>query len=177
MKRAHVLLGIVLMALLAAAPSRAQTSDETVKATFLYRFASFVTWPPASFSDPAAPIRLCVVGAEPFGRLLEHAVAGQGVDGRSFEVRRMSAITGVVGCNIVYAGGERADETLRAVRGLPVLTVTDASRGDARGMIHFVIVDDRVRFYIDDARAAESGLFLSSRLLALAVAVRRRAGA
>ena len=119
MRRVHVIVGIMLLALLAAAPSRAQTSDETVKATFLYRFASFVTWPAGSFVDPATPIRLCVVGADPFGRLLERAVVGQVVDGRPFEVLRLATLSGVTDCQIAYAGGDRADDMLRAVRGRP----------------------------------------------------------
>jgi hypothetical protein len=57
-----------------------------------------------------------------------------------------------------------------------VLTVTDASTdGRVRGMIHFVVVDNRVRFHIDQVRASESGLAISSRLLALALSVRRKA--
>jgi hypothetical protein len=66
---------------------------------------------------------------------------------------------------------------LRAGYGQPILTVTDGEvdRGNVRGMVHFVIVDSRVRFYIDDARAAESHLGIDPRLLGLAVSVRRRA--
>jgi len=41
-------------------------------------------------------------------------------------------------------------------------------------MIHFVIRDGRVRFYIDEAGAALRGLSVSSRLLALAVGVTRQ---
>jgi hypothetical protein len=43
-------------------------------------------------------------------------------------------------------------------------------------MIHFSMVSGRVRFFIDDAGAAERGLSISSRLLALAIGVRQRRG-
>ena len=55
-----------------------------------------------------------------------------------------------------------------------MLTVTDARAGPQRGMIHFTIVGGRVRFFIDEADAAERGLSISSRLLALAAGVRQR---
>jgi len=56
-----------------------------------------------------------------------------------------------------------------------VLTVTDgAGPPGARGIIHFTLKDRRVRFVIDEAQAAERGLSISSRLLALAVSVRQR---
>ena len=172
---------LLLMATLfgLTASARAQTSEELVKATFLYRFASFVTWPPGAFVDPTAPIRLCVVGSDPFAQTLERAVSNQRVNGRPFEVQRPGTVTAASQCHIVYVVGDRADATLRAVRGYPVLTVTDGTHGGAaaRGIIHFVIVEDRVRFHIDDARAAESGMPIDPRLLSLALSVRRRPAA
>jgi hypothetical protein len=167
---------MLMAALMGAAPAaRAQTSEELVKAMFFYRFASFVTWPEGVFAGADAPIVLCVMGADPFARTLRGVVAAQRVDGRSFEVRRLGDPNSARRCHAVYVAGFRAADTVRAVRGAPVLTVTDGAIGDnVRGIIHFVIVEDRVRFHIDDARAAEGRLFLSSRLLSLAVSVRRR---
>ena len=55
----------------------------------------------------------------------------------------------------------------------PVLTVTDASSGGQRGLIHFTNANGRVRFFIDQAGARQRGLMISSRLLALAVGVRQ----
>jgi hypothetical protein len=158
---------------------RAQQSvsgEDTVKATFLYRFASFVEWPAEAFSAPDAPIRICVAGAEPIRALLQTNVADQRIGGRPFEVRRLSSSLTAPQCHIIYAAGAITEETLRAVRGLPVLTITDSAAGRSeRGIIHFVVIDDRVRFHIDDARALEGRLSISSRLLTLAISVRRRA--
>jgi uncharacterized protein DUF4154 len=161
-----------------AALSRAQTAEDLVKATFLYRFASFVTWPDGVFADPQAPIRICVIGAEPLATQLQRVAASQHVGGRGFEVRRLFYARSVEGCDIAYVVGDRVGDALRDAYGHPVLTVTDGEvdRGNARGIIHFVVVDRRVRFYIDDARAAEGRLSIDPRLLGLAVSVRRRSG-
>jgi hypothetical protein len=170
-------LGLAIATMLAASgQTRAQTAEEQVKATFLYRFVSFVSWPAATFVAPQTPIRLCIIGAEPLARVLERAVVNQRVDGRAFEVRQLTNPGAAVQCQLVYVAGERVDDTLRAVHGRPILTVTDGEvdRGDMRGMIHFVVVEHRVRFHIDDARAAESDLSIDPRLLGLAVSVRRR---
>ena len=168
--------GLALAFALLSEP-HAQTAEERVKATFLYRFASFVSWPAGAFPDQQAPIRLCVIGAEPLARELQHAVVGQSVEGRAFAVIQIANPSAAAQCHLVYAVGERVDDTLRAVHALPVLTVTDGEvdHGDVRGIIHFVVVDNRVRFHIDDARAAESHLSIDPRLLGLAVSVRRRA--
>ena len=137
-----------------------------------------MTWPTSVFADEQAPIRICVIGAEPLAGQLERAAATQHAAGRRFEVRRPASASGVSGCHIVYAVGDRVGDVLRAAYGQPILTVTDGEvdRGNVRGVVHFVIVDQRVRFYIDDARAAESHLAIDPRLLGLAVSVRRRAG-
>lgn len=177
MTRFVITLGLAVAALFTAfAEPRAQTAEEQVKATFLYRFVSFVSWPAAIFADQQTPIRLCVIGAEPLARVLARAVVNQRVDGRAFEVRQLTNPSSAMQCQLVYVAGERVDDTLRAVHGRPILTVTDGEvdRGDVRGMIHFVVVANRVRFHIDDARAAESRLSIDPRLLGLAVSVRRR---
>ena len=71
------------------------------------------------------------------------------------------------------AARQSIGQSLQAVQGRPVLTVTDARRGDVRGMIHFTLQRDRVRFYVDAGEAQRSGIAISSKLLALAVAVKR----
>jgi hypothetical protein len=157
--------------LLACAPAAAQPSEAAVKAAFLTKFAAYVGWP----HPPAGALSLCIVGADPFGGLLDGAARGQQVDGRPIAVRRMPGIDGTDGCHIAFVQGATAGKTaemLQALRGRPILTVTDARAGGARGMIFFVVDGGRVRFHIDQAAAQQSGLSLSSRLLAIALTVR-----
>lgn len=175
--RARPALLSVLAGLLALAwaPASAQESLETaVKATYLYKLAPFVEWPSA-FSGPDDPLAICVVGDDPFGAVLDRAVAGQHVGPHPIALRRIAVIHGREGCAMMFLAGSRAQsvaQALRVVRGEPVLTVTD---GDGpHGMVDFVLVEGRVRFRIDDQAAAESGLRISSKLLGLAVSVTPR---
>ena len=59
-------------------------------------------------------------------------------------------------------------EALNVVRGTPTLTVTDSAIGETAGIMHFVIVDGRVSFDIDNIAAATNRLTINSKLLALA---------
>lgn len=154
--------------------ARAQTSQEEVKATFVYRFVSFVSWPPGAFADAKSPVRICVIGADPFARTLQRITAEQRAGTRSFEVRRLTDASDLGGCHGVYVIGDRTEATLRAARGRPILTITDSVSGGDRGVIHFAVVEHRVRFYVDDASAAEGQLGVDPRLLSLALSVRRR---
>lgn len=159
------------------APARAQPSESAVQAAFLPRFARYVTWPGPSVPAAGAPFQLCIVGRDPFGRLLEQAAAGELIDGHAVAVRRVPGPEAAAGCHLAFVQGAAPQETARlllAMRRQPILTVTDARAGPQRGVIHFTIVGGRVRFFIDDAAAAERGLTISSRLLALAAGVRPR---
>lgn len=150
-----------------APAAQAQGLEYAVKAAFLTKFAAFVSWPPGVSSGP---VRVCVVGDDPFGAAIENAAAGQVV------VRRLAAVDRGSGCQVLYASGssrQSVAQALQAVRGAPVLTVTDAARGGPRGMIHFVVFQDRVRFHVDAAQAAQGGLSISSKLLALGLSVKR----
>lgn len=163
--------------LAAAAGAPAQVSETDVKAAFLPRFARYVDWPPSASPSGADPFVLCVIGSNPFGDGLDSAARAQSVDGRRIIVRRLDSTSGADGCQIAYVAGTRIQsvgQLLAALRGKPILTVTDSRNGGSRGIIHFSITDGRVRFSIDEADAARRGLTISSRLLALAISVKQR---
>lgn len=173
----RLLASLLALAAVAAAPAPAQPTEEAVKAAFLPRFARYVVWPPAAQPAPHATFQLCVIGRDPFGRRLDLAAAGASIDGRAVAVRRMTSAESAAGCHLAFVQGAVPADTARllsALRRLPVLTVTDGRAGPQRGMVHFTIVGGRVRFFIDEAQAAERGLSISSRLLALAAGVRQR---
>jgi hypothetical protein len=160
-----------------AASARADGLETAIKATYLYKFAPFVEWPESAFAGASAPFTLCVVGDDPFGAVLDRAVAGQRVGERSIVVRRMETVQRNTGCQIAYLGGSPAQsvaEALKTLRGAPVLTVADGQGTGA--MIDFALRDQRVRFAIDDAAAADAGLNISSKLLSLAIEVQKRNG-
>ena len=148
-----------------------EATAPAIEAAYLYKFGFFVQWPQTAFAASDSPINLCIVGNDPFGSMLDDMVVGQKIGARPIAVRRMNAISAGSGCHIVYAPG---DETLAALHGSDVLTVTDATAHDGAAIINFVIKDNKVRFDIDDDAAASGGLVISSRLLSLALDVKPR---
>jgi hypothetical protein len=164
------LLPVALALLACPAPAAAPPSDLAVKAAFLTKFPAYVAWPAAARPRPGGPVQICLVGGDPFGRLLDEAARGQQIDGHPLQVRRLNAAGEAGGCHVAYVHGGLAS----GLEGRPVLTVTDARGGARGGMIHFVIHEGRVRFNIDRTQAAKSGVGISSRLLSLALTVRQR---
>ncbi len=180
-ERSALILATVLI--LTGAPVSAQpTLENTVKAAYLSKLAAFVDWPPTSFENPASPLRICVIGDDPFKSTLDRAVSGLSVAGRPVQVARYGAVEAGMGCQVAFVAGSptqsRAD-ALKALQGQPVLTVTDqpgaqgAEGGGEQGIVSFVVRDSRVRFAIDQRAAVEDHLSLSGKLLSLALEVRR----
>jgi hypothetical protein len=155
------------------AETAAPPSEAAVKAAFLTKFPAYVAWPAAARPRPGAPLQICILGGDPFGRLIDEAARGQQVDGHPLLVRRLGAPASAGGCHIAFVQGG-APAMLQGLQGKPVLTVTDARAGAQGGMIHFIVHQGRVRFNIDEAQAARSGVGISSRLLGIALNVRQR---
>jgi len=163
----------------AIATAHAQVPEYALKAVFLYKFGLYVEWPSSAFSSSTSPFNLCVAGEDPFGESLDKAVASERINGRNVVIRRLKTVGRDSGCHILYIGrsdAQREVQIIEAVRGSSALTVSDArgSRAGA-GIIDFVISDNHVRFDIDDEAAAQNGLVISSKLLSLALNVKRRA--
>ncbi len=149
-----------------------------VKAAYIYKFGTFIEWPENTFADAASPATLCIVGNDPFGTTIDKAGDDQRLGTHPIVLRRMKTIERDSGCQILYvdsSDARRAAQSLEAVKGESILTITDgAQSADATGIINFVIADKRVRFEIDDQAAAVNQLTISSKLLGLAKSTKRR---
>lgn len=174
------LLALVLTGI--AAPAAAQSDvdralEQRVKAAFLYRFTEFVTWPDAAFAKADAPFVMAVAGpgADGIADNLRSITAGRTVGGRPIEVRRVAAPEGAAGAQLLYVAGSDLGRVREMLRAAPrhVLVVTEAEGALENGaVINFVLVQDRVRFDASLESAERRGIRLSSRLLAVARAVK-----
>jgi hypothetical protein len=146
-----------------------QPSEYQVKAAFLLNFTKFVEWP-AKSSAADAPIAICILGKDPFGRVLDDIVEGESVNSRKLTVERLGQLPAAQACQVVFFGSPEKDlrKTLGAL-GPGVLTVGEGDKFvRAGGMIALVIDGRRVRFDINQAAAVSAGVKLSSKLMSVA---------
>jgi len=149
-------------------------SAYAVKAAFLFNFGKFVSWPESDFANKSAPLVFGVLGDNPFHGDLKNMIAGKSIEGHPLVFQSLQAPAAVRNCNILFiseSAQKDAPAILAALRGADVLTVTEnlphfAGSGFA---INFVMVDDHIRFEINQPAAARTGLTISSKLLALAL--------
>ncbi len=130
-----------------------------VEAAFLRNFAHYVTWPEKVFADPQTPWRICVLGSDPFGDVLEKTFEGRTEQGRPFTILRSKKPAELHSCQIVYvaykvSANRRA--ALSSLQGRPVLTVSNAPDFlQEGGIIRFDVTDYvELSVNLDQARAA-----------------------
>ena len=121
------------------------------------------------FDGVVAPTQLGLLSADPDLRLTHRAQPG-GVQPQFLKDVPHHGL--VLPQQVAGSAEQPVADGLKAVADKPVLTVTDADHGEARGMIHFAMQQSRVKFHIDQGAATRGALTLSSKLLALALSVK-----
>jgi hypothetical protein len=168
----RLLLGVSL-----AFIASAQTIDEyQVKAAFLYNFAKFVDWPPLTFRTDKDPVRICVLGQNPFGGALGEAFDGKTVLGRPFVVVSVPNADAVPDCQILFIGSserKRLRSIFAELRTIGILTVGETEGFAAQGgIVNFKVEDGRVHLEINIEAAGLAKLRINSRVLSLAQIVK-----
>ena len=157
-----------------SAANEQQTTEYRVKAAFLYNFSRFITWPEHTSRDDGK-FNLCVLGRDPFGKLLD-MLSGKYVQEDSLEIKRLDSLDQAQACQVIFVsrtGASDLEYIMSALKGLPALTVSDMEGfTNHGGIIQFKLVDKKVRFKINIDAANHADLTISSKLLSLATVVR-----
>jgi hypothetical protein len=149
-----------------------------VKAAYLLNFAKFVEWPTNRFPTATSPIKVGVLGKDPFGPDLDRIMEGRVIDGRKPEIIRASEPEAGLDCHIVFVSSSerrRFPEIIETLHKANVLTVGEHEQFVQQGgIIRFFLHDDpvrsesTVRFEINAPAAQKAGLRISSKLLQIA---------
>ena len=165
-------------ALLLAAlpPAQAETLDSAreyqIKAAYVAKLASFITWPPERFSGDGDPIRLCILGDDPFKSTIDLAAKQAGVKGHGVAILRQAGDADTANCHIVFISQSeqrRVPFILGRLANQSVLTVSDTDAFLKQGgMVEFYTNAQRqIRLQVDPETVQGSGLKVSANLLAI----------
>jgi hypothetical protein len=176
---ALILKAILLFSLLfaIALDCRAQNSptEYQIKAAFIYNFARFVDWPTQAFASATSPMVIGVIGENVFGNNLEQIISGRSIQGHPLEFKQFTSVTDATNCQVLFISASEKkhfSQILDQLRNTSVLTVSETDNFiETGGMINLLIVEDKVRFEINNEAAKKAGLTISSKLLSLAIKV------
>lgn len=160
---------LALLALLIAGPPSAfgQVDESALKAAFVYNIVAFTSWSDAGNAGPGADANLdmlviCTDANTPLSMSISHLA------GRTIGQRRIAVHPAVVdeSCNVLVHGRQ----TTLAPATLPhALLICDGCElPNGITAVTLMREGNRIRFDIDPARAANSGISFSSQLLRLA---------
>jgi hypothetical protein len=148
--------------------------ENKIKATYLYKFISYVEWPAFAFLEPNAPFVIGIIGSEGIAASLKSliTVEGQMMNNHPIEVAMLKPEAPHTKVQILFISKHENAELkniLSATQTQPILTVTESEKGLNEGsIINFITDDNRVRFNVSVAQAERSGLKISARLLGVA---------
>ena len=155
-------------------------SDQIVRqieAAYLYKFASYVEWPPEAFAAPDSNFTIGLAGSDALADEIEASLAGRTVNGRKVVVRRLRRGDAPTDVQMLVVGtpdARWARELYAAIKDHPVLTVAEpGSEPGAGSMISFAVVDDRLRFEVALRPIKPSRLKISALMLSAAYKVEK----
>lgn len=152
-------------------PPQRPTREYLIKAAILFNLTKFATWPASAFSSDQAPVRVCILGRNPFGRAAA-SLDGKKVGRRPLELTAIGDIATVNMCHVLFISDSERDRigaVLDSIARAPVLTVADFDTfSTAGGMVELARSEDRSRLEINVDAARRAGLKISSKLLRLA---------
>lgn len=152
----------------------AERQEHEVKAAFLYNFGKYVRWP-KSVPERDSAFVIALLGADPFGAVLDEIVRGNRIDNRPVTVKRVSKLSELDRCEVLFIGASEdahLESLLVELPKAPILTVGDMPNFVERGgMIGLVVSNRRVQFEVNVEAAERAGLMLGSQLMRLARAV------
>lgn len=147
-------------------------NESEIKATYLFKFTSFVEWPEENLSKTAPVFKIGILGSDPFNEVLDTYLKNKTIKKRSCLLERSQQAEDLLDCQLVYiASPDMADlkEILSKFSTAGVLTVGESEAFTQQGgVIHFFREEKRIRFAINLDAARKAHLKVSSQLLLIA---------
>jgi hypothetical protein len=164
-----ILAGICLNQAMAGEAQKA-VPEYAMKAAYLYNFAQLTEWPTKNDTTDTN-FNICIYGQNELALPLI-ALQGKTVNRQQLRFLSVTDVTEARQCQLLYVGEDdavRGGRLLEALRGTPVLTVTDAPRLARSGAMLLIINEERrLSFVVNIDYSKRSQLKFSSKLLSLA---------
>lgn len=150
-------------------------TEYNLKAAYLYQFTKFTQWPGRLFTNQNSPIRICILGKNPFGKSLD-SFSSRASQGRDLSIKYLSSLQNIASCHVIFicrSEDRKLPQILQHIKNSPVLSVSDIDNFAQRGgIIGFVPRQRKVGLEINVDASRISGTKISSKLLEVATLIR-----
>lgn len=161
----------LLIALPSSSFSTPLAAEYDLKAAYLYKMIKFIDWPTEAFDREDSPLRICIVGPDPFSASF-YELHGKIVKGRPLTILRFNHGDHVAHCHILYISirdKRRVSQLIKKISGLPIVTVSDNSKFvKQQGMIGFINKSQHMLIEINLEVAQAAQIVFRAQLLEVA---------
>lgn len=140
------------------------------KASFLFMFSKSCNWPQSSKEGEFV---LAVVGSKKVFEELSYTYASKPVGAQVLVVELLPDLKNIEKSHVVFisrAQSKLLPEVVRRCKGLPILIVSETKGGlDIGAALNFVIVDNAIRYELNQQHALDASIEIGSKLTQYAI--------
>jgi hypothetical protein len=164
---------IIILSLFAHKAIAQQYTEYDLKAAYIYNFSKFVSWPIQAFETDTEDFKIVVFGDSPITKVLLKALKNRKILNREISIKVIYRIKDLEDAHILFVSKlmqHQSKEIIDLCESKSILVVGDVIENFCQlgGTINFTRKSSKYRFEINNQSAKESGLKISSKLLALA---------
>ncbi len=150
-----------------------QADEYTIKGVFIEKFTRFIDWPINSkMYKTSSPVIISIIGDDQFGDKLSNIYKAIKIKNKNVIIKKISSISEIEGSDILFISKSKLneiDDILAYTKDKPILTIGDTKDYGEKGvLINFYLIDNKIRFEINETDMSKTGLHTSYMLLNLA---------
>lgn len=161
---------VFVLALVVFAASAQEKPMHEIHAAMIYNFLKYIQWP--NDSEPGEFV-VGVMGEDDVFNTLKSFYDGKPKGAKKYSIRKLASADEAATCAVVYLGKNKNKEfeaIKAATTGKPVLTITDSfNLGKKGSCINFKVIDEKLKFELNQASVTSSSLKVSSQLSSMAI--------
>jgi hypothetical protein len=173
-----VVLGFMALLLAGSPPylqAEASKREYAIKAAVLFNVAKFVYWPEISWPSPGDSVQLCIVGLDPFAKVMKKVLRNKKIRQRPITIMSLVNTENIQKCHILFLGSEKYTRKMPIIeqtKNVSILTIGEGPNFIKQGgMIRFFNHNNKLRFEINLPVTKKAQLRISTKLLRLAKVV------
>lgn len=143
-----------------------------VHAMMIYNFLKYIQWPG---EQNTGEFTIGVIGDDAVFNTLTEWYGNKTRGDKSFVIKKFSTADEVGNCQLLYiakAASQQFEQIHAKVRDTATLTITDkGGLGEKGSCINFKVVDNRLKFELNQAAIEKSKLKISSQLTSMAILI------
>jgi hypothetical protein len=167
-----VLLCLFGLLSLGLASAQSEKPMHEIHAAMIYNFLKYIQWP-----DDGTPGEFVVgvLGEDNVFNTLKSYYDGKPKGSKKYAIKKLADASEAANCTVVYIGKNKSKEfenVKNAIGSKSILTVTDSyNLGKKGSCINFKVVDDKLKFEINQASMSAASLKVAGQLSSMAILI------